>query len=469
MRFTLIHGSEKANPLSLRKRFGVRVPVYPPLGVLYLGGVLERGGHEVDIIDFFVDKDPYDAIDKSIQNTDAVGLSVDNVSYTESAYIAQYIKEKDPHLSIVIGGPHCTLYKEQSLVNIPTADVSVNGDGEHAIASIADAFEGTKSLGDIPGIFYRENSKIAHGKPAELIENLDTVPFPARHLVTKYEYGESAKLFLSKKLTSLTTTRGCPYRCRYCTQHAVSHSYRERSVENVMSEFHDIIEQGYQSVMFADNMFLANQKRAHKILDGLIAMESPLELLIGGNRPDVINRPLAEKMRQAGVKYLSIGFISGNQDMLDFLNKQITIEQIKKVAYLCDELGFFVHGSFILGAPFEDEQHFKNTINLACSLPLDSVTFYLLGYRRGSTLWQEASNEGKIPGDVYETLPDKEMGLSPFTKQEILRYRRWAMQRFFYRPYYPIHLMTKALKNHDTRMVNSTIDELMMSLRLPKV
>ena len=466
MRFTLIHGSENARPSSLRKRFGARVPVYPPLGVLYLGGALEQAGHEVDIIDFFIDDDPYAAIEKSIHLSDAVGLSVDNVSYNESAHVAQYIKDKDPRLPVVIGGPHCTLYQEQSLANIPAADVSVIGDGEQAIVDLAAAFEGTRSLSDIPGVFYREKSGIAHGKPAERIENLDSVPFPARHLVTRYEYGKSSKLFQSKRLTSLTTTRGCPFVCRYCTQHAISHGYRQRSVDNVMAEFHDIIEQGYQSVMLADNIFLANQKRAHAILDELIAIDTPLELFIGGNRPDVINRSLAEKMRQAGVKYVSIGLISGNQDMLDFLNKQTTVEQIKNVVHLCDELGFFLHGTFILGGPFEDKNHFKTTIDLACSLPLDSVTFYLLAYRRGSKLWQEASAQGKIHGDVYETFPDKGAGLSPFTKQEILSYRRWATQRFFYRPYYPIHLVTKALKNHDARMVHSTVEELMLSLHL---
>jgi len=466
MRFTLIYGTDHERPMFRKKQFGFQVPVFPPLGVLYLASALENAGHDAEIIDFFVDKDPYVAIDKSINHSDAIGLSVDNVSFRESAKIAQYIKNKDPDLPIIIGGPHCTLNKEQSLVNISTADVSVNGDGEHAIVDIAEAFKGTRSLKDIPGVFYRRNSSIVQGKPAELIENLDSFPFPARHLVAKYEYGESSKLFMYKpRLTSLATARGCPYRCRYCIRRAYSHNrYRKRSVENVVAEFHDVIEQGYQSVMVADSIFLADRKRAHTIMDEIIAMDSSLELFIGGDRADVMDRALYEKMKRAGVKFISFGLVSGNQDVLDFLCKQTTIEQLRKVVRLSDELGFFIHANFILGAPFEDRNHFNNTVEFACSLPLDSVTFYPMAYRQGSDLWQDAFTQGKIHSDDYEIYADKGAGFSPFTKTEIFRYCYWATQRFFYRPQYPIHLFTKALKNDDSRMVHTTAEALMMSL-----
>jgi anaerobic magnesium-protoporphyrin IX monomethyl ester cyclase len=468
MRFILIYGTEHARPMLRKKKFGFQVPVYPPLGVLYLGSALENAGHDAEIIDFYIDKDPYSEIDKSINHSDAVGLSVDNISFRESAQIAQYIKNKDPHLPIIIGGPHCSLYQEQSLLNVPGADISVNGDGEQAIVDITEAIEGTRPLSDIPGVVYQKNSHIAYGKPAKTIENLDSLPFPARHLVKKYEYGRSSKLFMYKpQLASLTTTRGCPYHCGYCTRRAFSHHrYRQRSVENVLAEFHDIIEQGYQSVMVSDNIFLANQKRARIILDELIAMDSSLDLFIGGDRADVMDRTLYEKMKQAGVKYLSLGLVSGNQDTLDFFNKQTTVEQIRKGVRLCDELGFFIYGNFILGAPFEDRNHFNNTIKFACSLPLDSVRFHPMAYRQGSDLWQDLFSQRKIHGDDYEIFADKGRGLSSFTKEEISRYCRWAMQHFFYRPHYLNHIFTKALKNDDFRWIHSIAEELMPSLHL---
>lgn len=467
MLFTLVYGTDHMRPIFRKKYYGFQVPVYPPLGVLYLGSALENAGHKAEVIDFNIDKDPYAAIDKSINHSDAIGLSVDNHLFHESAKIAQYIKNKDPDLPVIIGGPHCTLYQKQSLINISAADVSVIGDGEQVIVDIAEAFKGTRSLRDIPGVLYRNNSNIAHGKPEEPIKNLDDLPFPARHLVAKYEYGKSSKLFMDKtRLTSLATARGCPFRCRYCHYNGVwNPCYRQRSVKNVIAEFRDIIDQGYQSVMFANPIFLANQKRAHIILDEIIAMGSPLELFVGGNRVDITDRTLYEKMRQAGVKYLSFGLVSGNQDVIDFSGKHITLEQTQKVIHLCDKMGFFINGSFVLGAPFEDRNHFNRTIEFACSLPLDSVAFHPLVYWHGSGLWQEAFAQGKIHDDAYQTFPDKEAGLSYFTKEEILMYCRQATQRFFYRPKYLIHLISKALRNNDPRWVYSTIDELLLSFR----
>ncbi len=468
MRFTLINGTEKERPMYRKRQYEFHVPVYPPLGVLYLGSALEDAGHYAEIIDFYIDKDPYSAIDQSIHHSDAIGLSVDNISFSESAQIAQYIKNKDPHLPVIIGGPHCTLNPEQSLANIPAADISVNGDGEYALVDIAKSLEGTHPLNEIPGVVYRKNSTIAYGKPTKPIENLDSLPFPARHLVKKYEYGKSSKLFMYKpRMTSLTTTRGCPYRCRYCTRRAFTHHrYRQRSVENVLAEFHSIIEQGYESVMISDDIFLAHQKRAHIILDKLIEMDTTLDLFIGGDRADVTDRTLYEKMKRAGVKYLSLGLISGNQDTLDFYKKQTTVEQIRRGVLLCDELGFFIYGNFILGAPFEDRSHFNNTIKFVCSLPLDSVRFHPTAYRQGSDLWQELFSQGKIQGDDYEIYADKSRGLSAFSKEEISRYCRLAMQRFFYRPQYLTHIFSKALKNDDFRWIHSVAEELMPPLHL---
>ena len=94
MRFTLIHGTNQARPIFHKKRFGFsQVPVYPPLGVLYLGSMLEQAGYDAEIIDFFIDKDPYASIDKSILQSDVIGLSVDNVSSEEAAQLAQYINQ----------------------------------------------------------------------------------------------------------------------------------------------------------------------------------------------------------------------------------------------------------------------------------------------------------------------------------------------------------------------------------------
>jgi anaerobic magnesium-protoporphyrin IX monomethyl ester cyclase len=324
---------------------------------------------------------------------------------------------------------------------------------------IADALQGKIQEKDIPGIYYRKNHEIHQGRPVELINNIDEIPFPARHLISKYPYGKVGRHFFHKPpLTSMVTTRGCPYRCRYCIRHITSYQlFRQRSAANVLDELQQIHEQGYASVMIADDTFLADQQRASTIMEGLIEMGSPMEILIAGTRADVINKALYQKMKQAGVKYISFGIESGNQDVLDFYKKQVTLEQIQQAVHLSNDMGFFIHGTFILGAPMEAPAHIANTVKFACSLPLDTVTFYPLMYRHGSDLWKEAYAKQKIKGDVYETYADKEHNLSPLTKKELLRYCLGATQRFYYRPGYLMHLLKKALRTHDLRMIQSAV------------
>jgi len=463
MKVTLIYGTKQSRPSLQKFQFGFKVPVFPPLGLLYLGSSLEQEGHQADIIDFYIDSHPYDAIKKSICSSDAVGISVDNDSFHESSQLAEYIKEQDVDIPIIIGGPHCTLYHEQSLNNIPHADFSVNGDGEQPIVDIVDALQGKKQEKEIPGIYYRKNMIIHQGKPVALIKNLDDIPFPAHHLVNKYPYGKVGNQFFFKPpLTSIVTSRGCPFRCKYCIRYILfSKMSRQRSAENVLNEMHQIYKQGYKSVMIADDTFLTDQQRANKIMDGLIAMGAPMEILIGGTRVDVTDRALYQKMKQAGVKYISFGIESGNQDVLDFYNKQVTLKQIQQAIQLSNDMGFFIHGTFILGAPMEDYTHIKNTISFACSLPLDTVTFNTLAYHYGSDLWKEAYDNNNINGDVYEILADKQHNLSPFTKKELFRLCLWATQRFYYRPNFLAHLLHKAIKNHDARMIKSAIEHVL--------
>ncbi len=464
MKCLLIFGTELIRPSVHKQMFEVQGPVYPPLGLLYVGRSLEDEGHKVEIIDYFVEKQPFEEIKKRITSSDIIGLSVDNDTFYESAQIARSIKNIDCSIPIIIGGPHCTLYPERSLSNLPEVDISVCGDGEQAIKDITNALDGKKKLANIPGIHYRgKDNEIHVGQPPQLIENLDEITFPARHLIDKYEYGRFGNTFYSKpKLTSMITTRGCPFRCKYCLRHVISYnSFRQRSAENVLAEFKEINDKKFGSVMVADDTFLVNKKRAHKILDGLIEMGSSAEILIGGTRADLVDPELYKKMKKAGVKHISFGIESGNQEVLDFYRKDITIDQIRNAIKLSNKMGFFVNGSFIIGAPMETQEHIENTIKFSCSLNLDSASFYPLSYRHGSDLWKDAVKQGFIPEEKHEIIADIKYNLAKFSEKEILHYCSQAMRRFYIRPGFILQHLKKACKNNDFRILRMGIETLL--------
>lgn len=451
MKFLLLKIEEGYRQFGLIGKPKKVISTYPPLGLEYIGATLEQNGHNVEIIDFGVENLSQQHLKNCLMNSDVVGMSVYTNNYNIAAEKAKKIKDLDSDIPIVIGGPHCTHLKELSLSHIPNADIAVELEGEQVILDLVKYFKGNRKLSEIHNIHYRENKNIKSGKSYKVIEDLDSIPFPARHLVEKYDYGNFIwGLRPRKKFTSMTTTRGCPFNCRFCTRYGniKGWSFRQRSPDNVADEFKEIAGK-YKSVMIVDDNFLTDIKRTHKIFNKIIEMDLDLELFILGARVDTAELELYKKMKKAGVKYVSFGIESGNQDILDFYNKKITLKQIKKAVKISNDMNFVTQGDFILGAPIETKRHIKNTIKFAASLPLDIVLFQPLDYEIGSELWEEAVKKDKISKDEYSVTADSRRGLANFTSKELENYVKKAYRNFYYNPFYAIRLLSKTFQQGD--------------------
>ena len=414
---------------------GVSVGAFvPPLGILYLSKILEEQGHSVEVLDYNSQKLDKKELQTKLNSADVCGMTIISARYDPAISLSQYIKKHKPTIPLLVGGPHCTIVPQQSLQNF-NADICAIGDAEQTINLLTEYLSGQRKLSSIPGICYKDGDKIKTTNSIKHDGNLDKIPFPSRHLVEKYEYGFfSGRKLAIGKTTSILTTRGCPFRCRFCAIKTISPKYFERSVENVCSEIQEIASQGYQTLQIVDDNFLANRKRAEKIMDYIINEKFGFEIWIAGARADSANRQLYKKMKQAGVVFISFGLESGNQDVLDFYNKKITLNQIRKAIDLSIEMDFYISGSFILGAPIETKKHIRNTIEFAKSLNMDFIRFLSLGYLLGSPLWIDAVNEGKIKPDEYVVLADKRRGLSNFTKEELEQFCIEAHNEIFYDP-----------------------------------
>jgi anaerobic magnesium-protoporphyrin IX monomethyl ester cyclase len=362
-------------------------------------------------------------------------------------------------MTIIIGGPHCTFHPDKALDDIPDADISVEGEGEHIIKQVMKSIINKKGLSKISGIRFRKNGKMETGTPYKVIKDLDSLPFPSRHLVERYVYGTLNNInFYKPKFTALMTSRGCPFSCRFCSRHiSTMKTFRGRSVKNVINEFKKINET-YDSVLVVDDNFLCDTKRANKILDGIIDLELKLDIYIQGARVDTADRKLYRKMKKAGVKHIFFGIESGNQDVLDFYNKKITLDQIRKAVNLSHEMNFFTIGSFILGAPIETKNHLYNTIKFSCSLPLDIALFHPLSYDYGSDLWNEAVKQGKISNDNHRSIiADRNKGLSNFTKEELIEFCTYAMKRYYYRPRLVLRIILSSIVRKDFSLIKVII------------
>ncbi len=409
----------------------------PPLGILYLSKILELNGHNIEVIDCNAEDMGEDKLKKKILSSDVVGMTV----YTEltalknSIMLSNFVKECDPDLPVLIGGPHCCVEPEKTLSD-HNADICVKGEGEEVIVPIVEAIQGKRKLSTIPGVYYKENNEIKHSnKPYEQIDKLDDIPFPSRHLVEKYDYGYMLGVKVGKgKVTSVLSSRGCPLHCRFCGLRSQLPGYQARSVENIIKEIEEIINSGYNTLAFVDDNFLLRKKAAEGIMDFIIKKDTDINLWIEGARIDSAERGLYEKMRRAGVEIIHYGIESGNQDVLDFYDKRITVSQIRKAVKLSKEMGFYVNASFILGAPIETEKHINNTIKFAKSIPLDSATFYNLSYVIGSPIWEDAIKEGKIKPEEHTVNADSTRKLGNFTEKELVDFTMKAYKSYYFNP-----------------------------------
>lgn len=428
----------------------------PPLGLLHIARVLEDEGDVVTVLDFSAETFDDKKILNVLESVDVVGITILTVSLPNAIEIISLIKGAKPEIPVIVGGPHCTLFPKKVLEE-SQADICVQGDGEKAVKDIKKALKGEVNYSEISGIFYRENQEVKPGQPVQLLTDLNAVSFPARHLVKKYEYGRGINPHIKKgEFTSIVTSRGCPFACRFCSRNSISmKKYRMRSTENIIEELKEIYKMGYKYVAFNDDCFLSSKKQAYDLFDAIIKENFDMKFYVTAARVDSADEDLYMKMKKAGVCLLQFGLESGNQDVLDFYKKNITIEQSRYAVNLSHKMGFFTVGSFILGASFETEKHFEKTVSFAKSLSLNSVSFLPLVYMAGSELWSGAVGEGKIDADSYLVQADSQFKLGLFTKHQLQSYCYSAQQSFYFRPRFVFDLFKTCVRQHDVSFLQA--------------
>ena len=419
----------------------------PPLGLLYLASPLEKRGHKIKLIDFIAEKFDEEKLKKEVSKVDVIGITITSQVVSSAKKIVEFIKQGYKNKIVIIGGPHCTIQKEKALMEI-NADISVIGDGEKVIIDIIEALNGKKDLSNIHGIFYRENGKIKSGLPPIEIDDLDSLDFPDRNLIKHYSYGKETisgvTFFARGKITTIMTTRGCPFDCTFCVSKSIFRKCRLRTAENVVNELVEI-SKDYDSVFVVDDNFLIDKKRAHKIMDLLIEKKLDLDIWISGIRVTDADKDLFKKMRKAGIKSLEFGIESGNQEVLNYYNKKITLKQVENAIRLSKKTGFLTVGNFILGAPIETDEHIKDTVLFAKKLNLDFAFFYGFYFLKGSEIWEEAYKQGKIKEDEMFVACDSRRGLCNFTKEELREKLHNAIVSYYITPKYLISQLIRSI------------------------
>ncbi|TAL27284.1 MAG: radical SAM protein [Nitrospirae bacterium] len=429
--------------------------VSPPIGLASVAATAEKAGYEVSIIDGDAEQLTLDrTIEKIVEkNPDYVGSTIMTATMDITQVFYEKLKAKLPNITVIVGGPHVSALPEQTLRDSQNIDISVIGEGDETIVDILGALHRNADLKNIAGIAYRDNGQITITGSRLPIKDLSTIPLPAFHLLdhTLYRsYGWNNWVNgYRKPLGIIFTGRGCIGKCNFCAAHNVfGKGIRFFSMQQIKDQLDYLMEKwGIRVLYFQDDTFTANRKMVNDICDYIIekGYDKRLEIMVS-SRADTVHLPTLKKMRQASVRWICFGVESGSQEILDGMNKHITIDQIKKAYALSREAGLFIAGNFMLGHLGETRETAMDTIRLACELDEEYASFAIAIPLPGTVLYRHCQDKG-IPLPTWNDFGNVNTPPIPLNEslsaEELIKLRRLAMDRFFKRPGYIMKLLIR--------------------------
>jgi anaerobic magnesium-protoporphyrin IX monomethyl ester cyclase len=358
----------------------------PPLGLAYIASVIPDD-HQVRIVDFNVEKKNWKKFPFS--EFDLVGISVDTSRYHSALKIAQLAKTEGA--TVVVGGPHVSFMDAEALRS-GAVDYVVRNEGEYSFLSLVGFLSGQTTFEHVRGVSCLSNGACVRTPDAPFIQDLDSMPFPARHLLPLERYREKMN---GRPTTTIATSRGCPFNCHFCSSSQFfGVRWRARSAENVIEEIKLLYEKhGFRALSFVEDNFTFNPARAVAISERII--RNGWNLIWGAwSRVDtIVKHPdMVKTMARAGFKWTFVGFESSTQEVLDTYGKKAMVQDALHAMKILKDNGVGVTGSFILGAPSETKGMMKETVRFAKRLNPHRVQFTILTPFPGTKLYETVRN-----------------------------------------------------------------------------
>lgn len=336
----------------------------PPLGLCYVAAACEAAGAEVVILDYIVSRYTPDKLKTSLDafRPDVVGATSVTMNFPETIRIIQDVKRHNPDIITMMGGPHVSFAIEDTLNNYPELDLIVIGEGEQTLSELVPVLTSPHEWEGIRGIAFRNAESITVTAPRELINDLDTLPLPARHLLPVSRY--QALGFP----VSIITSRGCPNKCIFCLgRRMVGFRGRFRTPKLVVEEIEHILDYGFTRINIADDLFTANKNRVMTLCEEI--MNRGVKFTWSAfARVNTVDAEILSIMKKAGCDSVSFGIESGNPEMLRRIRKGITLDQARNAVACCKEAGLIAHASFMVGLPGDTMESLRDTERFAREL-----------------------------------------------------------------------------------------------------
>ena len=411
---------------------------FPPIGIMSLSSVLKQAGHECLMFDQANPETPNDVIIDAINRyqPDLVGLSfLSTTSYPYAKILARQIRASSRTVKLAFGGVFASLNAPLVKLQCPEVDFVCRGDGEQLILDLLLRLDDPEA---VVGLTWMKDGKVVQNAGRPMERHLDQWPFPDRESL-KLDFIESMPLDVPavlsmERFTTMQTSRGCPWPCVFCDIPIFNEGkWRARTAPHVVAELKHLEEQGYGSVYFVDDHFLLQPKRIEAICSGIVKEGLHIQWGIEG-RVDSVVQHLFPEMAKAHCRTVMFGIESGSQAILDRLQKEQTLEEVRTAVGNAKQAGIeIVHGFFTVGNPDETVEDMKATFDFAAKLPLDTFGFNRLCVYRGTPLWQEYVKRGLVNEltDWYKYFKCSEIDPTCLSGETINRVRQEGLKRLF--------------------------------------
>jgi radical SAM superfamily enzyme YgiQ (UPF0313 family) len=433
----------------------------------YATGLLEEQGNDVRLVDAPAWKwGRKDVINDVIKFKPELTIIDSNfASLRNDIEVAEELKKHFDGLKTVVVGPPTSQFAERILKN-DAVDIVAKFEYDFTLKELVTALETNADLGKIKGISYKRNGKIINNplRPFTTSKELDEIPFVSKVYKKHLRIND---YFLSHALhpeVQIFTSRGCPQKCIFCSwpETHMGRSYRARSPNNVADEFEYIQNDlpNVREVFIEDDTFTVNKKRVLEICKEL--KKRGIDISWSCDARADLPYETMKAMKEAGCRLLDVGYESGDDKILSFINKGVNIDQMKVFAKNSKKAGLLTIGDFIFGLPGETKESANKTIKLAKELKPNIVQFVPATPIPGTEFYTWAKREGYLLEDNLEKSLNKEgfqrciISYPEFTKEDIERYVDFALKNYYLNPsFIPIALNTILRKNgiHELKVI----------------
>ena len=437
---------------------GSQINYWQPLGTLYVAACLQQAGHEVRFYNgaFLTQSDILQQLQQ--YQPAFVGIYATTFGWYKAVHTAADIKQLDAGIFICAGGPYPIARPRQCLLDASkNIDAIVSGEGELTVTEMVNRLARGESLHEVAGLLFWQGDSIIENPPRPLIEDLDALPFPARALLDKQDsYIPPPGTYRRRPVAVMITSRGCDRRCIFCSQidrarQGGKRGIRFRSVDNVLAEIEQCLQQGYKEIKFIDDSLAADRQRLLDICTAIKQRHLDFSWFASAC-VNQVDRTLLQAMKDAGCWAVLFGAESGVQKNLNTLHKGITLEQTRQAVKAAKDVGLKVSTPFVFGIPGETYEDALQTIDFAIELDPDLANFHALTAFPGTPLYEQQQKYGHVSSHLIDyTYQGASFTPYSLNRSQIHQLRQRALRRFYSRPRFLLRQLSRIRNGQDVR------------------